>query len=218
MSVTTQPPLYGPEQSRFARYLERSEQRKPDLLAREHRRGLLAGLQGQVLEVGCGDGRAFELYPTEVAGVVAVEPDSTARAVAAERAREAEVRIDVVEGSAEALPVDDGAVDAVVAVWVLCSVRDPVAALAEMHRVVRPGGELRFYEHVRSENAAFRWFQRTIDRLFWTRALGGCVTTRDTTAAIKTAGFEIVGLERGFHSSSLLTITSAPYVIGTARR
>jgi ubiquinone/menaquinone biosynthesis C-methylase UbiE len=218
VSVTTQPPLYGPEQSRFARYLERRERRKPDLLAREHRRGLLAGLQGQVLEVGCGDGRAFELYPPEVAGVVAVEPDSTARALAAERAREAEVRIDVVEGTAEALPVEDGAFDAVVAVWVLCSVRDPAAALAEMHRVVRPSGELRFYEHVRSENAAFRWFQRTIDGLFWTQALGGCVTTRDTTAAIKAAGFEIVDLERGFHSSSLLTITSAPYVIGTARR
>jgi SAM-dependent methyltransferase len=218
VSVTTQPPLYGHEQSRFARYLERREQRKPDLLAREHRRGLLGGLQGQVLEVGCGDGRAFELYPPEVAGVVAVEPDSTARAVAAERAREAEVRIDVVDGTAEALPVEDGAFDTVVAVWVLCSVRDPAAALAEMHRVVRPGGELRFYEHVRSENAAFRWFQRTIDGLFWMQALGGCVTTRDTTAAIKAAGFEIVELERGFHSSSLLTITSAPYVIGTARR
>jgi len=216
--VTTQPPLYGPEQSRFARYLERRELRKPDLLAREHRRGLLAGLQGQVLEVGCGDGRAFELYPPEVAHVVAVEPDSTARAVAEERAREAEVRIDVVDWTAEALPVEDGAFDVVVAVWVLCSVRDPAAALAEMHRVVRPGGELRFYEHVRSENAAFRWFQRTIDGLFWTRALGGCVTTRDSTAAIKAAGFEIVELERGFHSSSLLTITSAPYVIGTARR
>jgi ubiquinone/menaquinone biosynthesis C-methylase UbiE len=218
VSVTTQLPLYGPEQSRFARYLERRELAKPDLLAREHRRGLLAGLKGQVLEVGCGDGRAFELYPPAVAHVVAVEPDSTARAVAAERAREAEVRIDVVDGTAEALPVEDGAFDAVAAVWVLCSVRNPAAALAEMHRVIRPGGELRFYEHVRSENAAFRWFQKTIDGLFWTRALGGCVTTRDTTAAMKAAGFEIVELERGFHSSSLLTITSAPYVIGTARR
>jgi hypothetical protein len=91
-------------------------------------------------------------------------------------------------------------------------------ALAELRRVVRPGGELRFYEHVRSENAAFHWFQRTIDALFWTRLLGGCVTTRDTTTAIREAGFEIVELERGFHSSSLLTITSAPYIIGTARR
>lgn len=218
MSVTTQPPLYGPEQSRFARYLERREQRKPDLLAREHRRGLLAGLRGRVVEVGCGDGRAFDLYPPEVAGVVAVEPDPTARAVAAERAREAAVPIDVVDGTAEALPAADGAFDAAVAVWVLCSVPSPAAALTELHRVVRPGGELRFYEHVRSEHLAFRSFQRAIDALFWTRLLGGCVTTRDTTAAIREAAFDIVELKRGFHSSSLLTITSAPYIIGTARR
>ena len=218
MSVTTQPPLYGPEQSRFARYLERREQRKPDLLALEHRRGLLAGLRGRVVEVGCGDGRAFELYPVEVESVLAVEPDPTARAVAVERARQAAVPIDVVEGTAESLPTPDGAFDAAVAVWVLCSVRDPGAALAELRRVVRPGGELRFYEHVRSENAVFRGAQRAIDALFWTRLLGGCVTTRDTTAAIRQAGFEIVEMERGFHSSSLLTITSAPYIIGTARR
>lgn len=213
-----QPPLYGAEQSRFARYLEGREQRKPDLLAREYRRELLAGVRGRVVEVGCGDGRAFELYPPDVESVLAVEPDPTARAVAAERAREAAVPIDVVDGTAEALPAADGAFDAAVAVWVLCSVPEPDAALAELHRVLRPGGELRFYEHVRSENAVFRWFQRTIDALFWTRLLGGCITTRDTTAAIREAGFEIDELERGFHSSSLLTITSAPYIIGTARR
>jgi SAM-dependent methyltransferase len=218
VSVATQPPLYGPEQSRFARYLEQREQRKPDLLAREHRRALLAGLRGRVVEVGCGDGRAFELYPPEVETVLAVEPDPTARAVAAERAREAAVPIDVVGGTAEALPAADGAFDAAVAVWVLCTVAHPAGALAELQRVIKPGGDLRFYEHVRSEHAAFRWFQRTIDSLFWTRLLGGCVTTRDTTAAIRDAGFEIVELERGFHSSSLLTITSAPYVIGIARR
>jgi SAM-dependent methyltransferase len=218
VSVTTQPPLYGPEQSRFARYLERREQRKPDLLAREHRRGLLAGLRGRVVEVGCGDGRAFELYTPEVKSVLAVEPDAIARALADERAREAAVPIEVVDGTAEALPAADEAFDAAVAVWVLCSVPDPAAALTELHRVVRPGGELRFYEHVRSEQLAFRWLQSTIDGMFWTRLLGGCVTTRDTTAAIREAGFDIVELERGFHSSSLLTITSAPYIIGTARR
>jgi len=218
VSVTTQPPLYGPEQSRFDRYLERKEQRKPDLLAREHRRGLLEGLRGRVLEVGCGDGRAFELYPLEVESVLAVEPDPIARALAEERGREVALPIEVVDGAAEALPAADGAFDAAVIVWVLCTVPDPAAALAELHRVLRPGGELRFYEHVRSENAVFRRFQRTIDALFWTRLLGGCVTTRDTTAAIREAGFQIDELERGFHSSSLLTITSAPYIIGTARR
>jgi SAM-dependent methyltransferase len=216
--VRSETPLYGPQQSRFARYLERRELRRPDPVARDLRRRLLAGLGGRVIELGCGDGRAFEHYPAEVTGVLAVEPDPTAQAVAAERARSAAVTIDVVDGIGSALPAEDGAFDAAVVIWVLCSVPDPAAALSELGRVLVPGGELRFYEHVRSEHAAFRGLQRAVDALFWTRALGGCHTTRDTAAAITAAGFEIVTLERGFHSSSVLTITSAPYVLGIAGR
>ena len=210
--------LYGPEQSRFARHLERSEQRRPDPVARELRGRLLAGLRGRVLEVGSGDGRSFEHYPPGVEHLLAVEPDPTARTVAAERARAATVPIEVVDGDALELPAPDGAYDAAVVSGLLCSVPDPAAALLELRRVLRDGGELRFWEHVRSEHAVFRQLQRSLDRLFWTRSLGGCETTRDTRAAIVDAGFEIVALERGFHSSSLLTITSAPYMLGTARR
>ena len=209
--------LYGAQQSRFARYLEQRELRRPDQVAREHRRRLLAGLRGRVLEVGCGDGRAFELYPDAVEHVLAVEPDPVARTTAAERARTVNVPIDVVAGTAESLPAEDETIDAAVVVWVLCSVGDPAAALRELRRVLRPGGELRFYEHVRSRNPAFAAVQRAVDSVFWTRALGGCRTTRDTLAGIRDAGFRIGELERGFHSSSWLTITSAPYVIGTAR-
>ena len=187
-------------------------------MARELRRRLLAGLRGRVLEVGCGDGRSFEHYPAEVAHLLAVEPDPTARALAAGRARTAAIPIDVVDGVADAVPAEDGAFDAAVLMGVLCSVPDPAAALVELRRVLASGGELRFWEHVRSARAAFRAVQRAGDALFWTRALGGCETTRDTTAAIRAAGFEPVALERGFHSSSLLTITSAPYILGTARR
>jgi SAM-dependent methyltransferase len=216
--VATRPPLYGPQQSRFARYLDRREQRRPDQEARELRRRALAGLRGSVIEVGSGDGRSFEHYPQSVAHLLAVEPDATARAAATERAREATIPIDVVGGSAKKLPAEDGAFDAAVLMGVLCSVGDPAAALGELRRVLRPGGELRFWEHVRSGNAAFRALQRATDAVFWTRALGGCETTRDTAAAIAAAGFELVALERGFHSSSLITITSAPYILGTARR
>jgi SAM-dependent methyltransferase len=209
--------LYGPQQSRFARHLEQRERKRPDPVARELRHRLLAGLCGRVLEVGCGDGRSFEHYPASVTQLVAVEPDPTARAVAAERARAVAIAIDVVEGTAEALPADDGGFDAVVSMGVLCTVPDQAAALAEMRRALAPTGELRFWEHVRSRRLPFRLLQRSVDALFWTQALGGCRTTRDTEAAIARSGFELVWLDRGFHSSSPLTITSAPYIIGTAR-
>ena len=170
-----------------------------------------------MIEVGSGDGRSFEHYPSTVAELVAVEPDSSARAAAAERARNAPVPISIVAGSAESLPAKDGAFDAAVVMGLLCSVPDPARALAELRRAVKPGGELRFWEHVRSRNVIFRAVQSAFDRLFWTRALGGCRTTRDTEAAMRAAGFEPETLERGFHSSSVLTITSAPYILGTAR-
>jgi ubiquinone/menaquinone biosynthesis C-methylase UbiE len=215
--VETPPPLYGPQQSRFARYLERREQHRPDQAARELRRRVLTGLQGDVIEVGSGDGRSFEHYPAGVERLLAVEPDATARAAAAKRALDAAIPIEVVEGTAEELPATQGEFDAAVLMGVLCSVHDPAAALGELRRILKPGAELRFWEHVRSGNTVFRTLQRACDALFWTKALGGCETTRDTMAAIRAAGFEIVTLERGFHSSSLLTITSAPYILGTAR-
>jgi ubiquinone/menaquinone biosynthesis C-methylase UbiE len=169
-----------------------------------------------VIEIGCGEGRAFELYPARVESVLAVEPDPTARAAAAERAGSAPVPVQVVDGLADRLPAADGSFDAAVLVWVLCSVRDPARALAEVVRVLAPGGELRVYEHVRAASPALRLVQRAFDAAYWTRALGGCRTTRDTEAAIRAAGFEFAALDHGFHSSSLLTITAAPHIVGIA--
>ena len=107
-----------------------------------------AGLTGRVVEVGAGNGLNFGHYPATVTEVVAVEPEPYLRERAEEAARAAPVDVTVVVGLADALPAEDGAFDAAVASLVLCSVPDQAGALAELRRVVRPDGELRFYEHV----------------------------------------------------------------------
>ena len=168
--------LYGPGQSRLARLLERRERARPDPVARELRRRLLQDAHGRVVEIGCGDGRAFDLYPSAVTSVLAIEPDPVAREAATERARAAAVPIEIVDGHTERLPAETGSCDVAVAVWMLCSVADPARALREIARVLAPGGELRFYEHVRARNRLFRALQGTVDAVYWTRALGGCRT------------------------------------------
>jgi ubiquinone/menaquinone biosynthesis C-methylase UbiE len=194
----------------------RREQRRPDPVVLEHRRRLLAGLTGDVVEVGCGDGRNFRHYPPGVEWVLAIEPDPIAREEAERRATEVSTPIEVVAGEGEALPAADDVFDAGVCSWVLCTVGDPAAALAELRRVLKPAGELRFYEHVRSRNRAFELLQRAVDATFWPPMLG-CLTARNTEAAIRAAGFEISSLERPFHASSLVTLPSAPHILGVAR-
>jgi ubiquinone/menaquinone biosynthesis C-methylase UbiE len=201
----------------FARFLAFVSARAEGGEEDEIRRELLAGLTGRVVEIGAGTGPNFRLYPEAVAEVVAVEPETYLRAKAEEAAARSGRPVRVVDAVADRLPFENDAFDAAVAAQVLCSVPSQSGALAEIRRVVRPGGELRFYEHVRAENPAFRGFQRAADALFWTRSLGGCRTTRDSVAAIRAAGFEIVELDSGFHSSSWLTIMSAPYALGVAR-
>jgi len=201
--------------SLLERYLDRRG--GPDPVERGHRRALLAGLRGRVLELGCGGGTNFDLYPAGVEAVVAVEPDAFAREEAERSAAASGTPVEVVAGSAEALPAADASFDAAVCCWVLCTVPDQAAALGELRRVLRPGGELRVYEHVRSRSAPFLLLQRLVDATWWPRLLGGCRTARDTEAALRAAGFETSGLERVFHSSSLLTLPAAPHLLGTAR-
>lgn len=182
----------------------------------EHRTKMLAGLAGQVIEVGAGNGLNFSLYPEAVERVLAVEPEPRLRAAALEEAEDAPVEIEVVDGVAAALPADDGSQDAVVASLVLCSVRDQAEALAEMKRVLKPGGELRFYEHVLARKPLWARLQRVADATFWPRVGGGCHLARDTQAAIERAGFSIVSVER-FPFSPGAPVPAIPHILGVGR-
>ena len=143
--------------------------------ATEHRRRLLAGLSGRVVELGAGNGLNFAHYPATVTEVVAIEPEPNLRAAAEATARHAGVNVTVRAGTADRLPLADGEVDAAVASLVLCSVPDQESALAELHRVLRPGGELRFYEHVIARCQPKRTILQLADRSgLWPAIAGGC--------------------------------------------
>jgi SAM-dependent methyltransferase len=183
----------------------------------DHRRELLEGLRGEVIEIGAGNGLNFAYYPPEVTAVLAVEPDPYLRRQAARAAARALVTVRVVEGWADNLPAGDGRFDAAVASLVLCSVPSPPVALAELLRVLRPGGELRFYEHVRSEDPGDARWQDRVEPL-WSLVGGGCHPSRDTVAAIRSAGFDVEQERRFSFEPSRLTRPVAPHVIGRARR
>ncbi|MBA3422810.1 MAG: class I SAM-dependent methyltransferase [Thermoleophilaceae bacterium] len=201
----------------FARLYHRVSALAEDAGQREHRRELLAGLAGRVVEVGAGNGLNFRHYPADIEEVIAVEPEAYLRARAREAASRARVTVRVVDGLAERLPLDDGSIDAGVFSLVLCSVPSQLAALAELRRVVRPGGELRFYEHVRGEGATFARFQRAAD-VVWPCIAGGCHTHRDTPRAIEGAGFEIETCRRFSFAPCSALAPIKPHVLGRARR
>lgn len=195
----------------FARFYERFSQGAEKRGLADKRRNVLAGLHGRVVEVGAGNGLNFAQYPPEVDEVVAVEPEPYLRARAAERAREAVVRVNVVDGTAEALPLEDASVDAAVVSLVLCSVPDQAAALEELRRVLKPGGELRVLEHVVSESAPVARFQSFATRAGWRHINAGCNLDRDTAAALRRAGFDTGELERS-------RFQGLPLIVGVARR
>ena len=200
---------------RFYRSAQKTASRRGE---DEHRKRALAGLSGRVVELGPAEGVNFPLYPTTVTEVIGVEPEPRFRARAQAAAGDAPVSIRVEAGTAEALPLEDGSVDAVVASLVLCTVPDQAAALAEARRVLRPDGELRFYEHVHADRQPLRTFLEVADRTrLWPLVGGGCHPTRDTLAAIEAAGFEVERCERLTFSPSHL-VPPLPHILGIARR
>ena len=186
--------------------------------ATDHRRRLLEGLSGTVVEIGAGHGLNFALYPPEVNEVVAIEPEPTLRSQAETAAKSANVPIRVLAGVADELPLENESADAAVASLVLCTVPDQSRAFAEIRRVLRPKGELRFYEHVIPRGQPKRALFQVIDRSgIWPAIAGGCHAARDTTEAIRQAGFDIEEIERfGFSANRFQPLV--PHILGTARR
>src|SRR5829696_969452 len=179
----------------------------------ELRDQLLAGLSGRVMEVGAGNGMNFPHYPSEVTHVLAVEPEPRLRELAEARATEASVSIEVVDGTADRLPADDASFDAAIASLVLCSVPDVPAALAEIRRVLRPGGQLRFFEHVRADTPGLARVQRVLDATVWPTLGGGCHAHRDTRAALEAAGFSIEEIDQ---LRIPQTGPTSPHILGVA--
>jgi ubiquinone/menaquinone biosynthesis C-methylase UbiE len=139
------------------------------------------------------------------------------RNAAVDNAGRASVPVTVVSGVSAALPAENETFDATVASLVLCSVPDPGRALAELHRVTRPGGELRFYEHVVAQRRAAALLQRLVDATFWPHMAGGCHMARDTLAEIGRAGFTVERSER-FTFSPGAPVPPVPHILGAARR
>ena len=167
--------------------------------------------RGRVLEIGVGTGLNLGLY-RDVTEVHAIEPDPHMLRRAEARARELGVPVTFHATGAESLPFPDASFDTVVATFVFCTIPDPAAAAAEVLRVLRPGGTLRFAEHVRSEVAPIRAAQRALDPV-WCRLAGGCHLTRDPVALFAAAGAVDldVRIERGRWSLM-------PVIVGVGRK
>jgi ubiquinone/menaquinone biosynthesis C-methylase UbiE len=206
-------PVHHP---RFARcFAQLSQTMEPGVAG--YRRELLAGLSGRVVEIGAGNGLNFPHYPATVSEIVAVEPEPYLRDLASRAARELGIPVQVVDGTAESLPAADATFDAGVASLVLCSVYDQPRALSELFRVIRPGGQLRFFEHVRAQGATLARVQRLAD-LLWPLLAGGCHTSRDTVGAVTAAGFQLDGCRRLRFPEARLPSPNSPHVLGVARR
>ncbi len=170
-----------------------------DLIMRQkhltkYRREVVAAARGRVLEIGVGSGLNFPLYGKQVERVYGIDPSPRLLAIARRRAAVSAVPVELLLGSATAIPLADNAFDTVVMTWTLCSIPDPLAALREMRRVLKPGGNLCFVEHGLSPEPSIEHWQHRITPA-WRRIAGGCHLDRKIDELIRLAGFDLTNLK-----------------------
>jgi ubiquinone/menaquinone biosynthesis C-methylase UbiE len=161
-----------------------------------HRRSVLEHARGRVLEIGAGTGFNIRHYPDDVEEIVITEPGAGLLRRAEGRAAESGRPVRAVLAFAERLPFEDDSFDTVVSTLVLCSVRDQDMALAEIRRVLKPGGRLLFIEHVRADDPKSARWQDRLDRP-WSVVAMGCHANRATLGRIEAAGFDVEELRHG---------------------
>src|SRR3954452_20902905 len=161
---------------------------------REIRGRVCAGLKGEVVEVGFGSGRNLPHLPPEVTSLRVVEPAGVGVQMAAKRIAASQVPVEVVGLDGQKLPLPDASADAVLCTWSLCTIPDPVAAVAEMRRVLRPGGQLHFVEHGRAPDEKVRRWQDRLNGI-QQRLAGGCNLNRDISAIIRAGGLTVTSLD-----------------------
>ncbi len=176
------------------RLIDFGMRRKPFLRLRED---LVAAASGQVLEIGVGSGLNLPFYPRDLEGLCGIDPSPELLAMARAQAAWVHFPVSLAKGRAEDLPLDDHSVDSVVMTWTLCSIAEPEQALAEIRRVLRPGGSLLFIEHGRAPEAGVQGWQNRLTPL-WRKIAGGCHLNRPVDRLIEAAGLRLAELETGY--------------------
>jgi SAM-dependent methyltransferase len=167
------------------------------------RQALLADAQGEVLEVGFGSGLNLPFYPREIRTVTGVEPDAGMRARAMQRIETSGRTVSLIaRGIDTRLPLPSGSFDTVVSTWTMCTIGDPAAAMKEIHRLLRPGGQFLFVEHGLSPDAGVAWWQRSLSGI--TRRLGGgCNLDRDIEAIVRRSKLAVGKIDRFYLPDAL---------------
>lgn len=163
----------------------------------KYRRRVVASARGRVLEIGVGSGLNLPLYGDQVERVIGIDPSPRLLAMARRRAAAAGIRAELLEGTATALPLVDRSIDTIVMTWTLCSIPDPLRALDEMRRVLKPDGRLLFIEHGLCPDVGVKCWQHRLTRI-WHHVSGGCHLDRKIDDLLRSAGFELTEIRNEY--------------------